>query len=79
MNSIAVERIKKGKPIPKKADLLNSELTSAEIYNKLDQKGITSWLDLRNKAAHGKYTEFTKDQVKLMYQGVSNFMMRVSV
>lgn len=77
-NSIKIERIKDGKPLPKKADLLNSELASAEVYNKLDQKSITSWLDLRNKAAHGKYDEYTKEQVEFMYQGVSNFMMRVS-
>jgi hypothetical protein len=76
-NSIKVERIKDGKQIPKKADLLNSELASATVYNKLDQKSITSWLDLRNKAAHGKYGEYTKEQVEFMYQGVSNFMMRV--
>lgn len=76
-NSITIERIKDGKPIPKKADLINSELASGSVYNKLDQKSITCWLDLRNKAAHGKYSEYTKEQVELMYQGVSNFMMRV--
>ena len=54
-NSIPIESIKDGKPIPKKADLINSQLASANIYNKLDQKSITSWLDLRNKAAHGQY------------------------
>ena len=76
-NSIKIERIKEGKPIPKKADLLNSELASANVYNKLDQKSITSWLDLRNKAAHGKYSEYKKEQVEFMYQGISNFMMRI--
>ena len=77
-NSITTERVKNGKPLPKKADLLNSELASASVYNKLDQKSITSWLDLRNKAAHGKYSEYTKEQVEFMYHGVSNFMMRVA-
>jgi len=77
-NSIPVEITKDGKPVPKKADLLNSELGAADIYNKLDQKSITSWLDLRNKAAHGKYTEYTKEQVELMYQGVSNFISRTT-
>jgi len=38
-----------------KADTLNARLTREGIYNKLDQKSITSWLDLRNKAAHGDY------------------------
>src|SRR5690606_1419355 len=45
---------KEGDLIPKKADRLNSDLASKEIYNKLDQKNVTAWLDLRNKAAHGK-------------------------
>lgn len=77
-NSIPIETIKDGKAIPKKADFMNSELATANIYNKLDQKSITSWLDLRNKAAHGQYTEYTKEQVELMYQGVTNFISRTT-
>ncbi len=77
-NSISVELMKGGKPVPKKADLLNSELAKVNVYNKLDQKSVTSWLDLRNKAAHGKYLEYTKEQVEIMYQGVTNFMARTS-
>lgn len=77
-NGISIEVIKDGKPIPKKAEMLNSELTAANVYNKLDQKGITSWLDLRNKAAHGKYEEYTKEQVDIMYQGVLNFISRTT-
>jgi hypothetical protein len=64
----------KGKP--KKADLLNSELTSAVIYNRLDQKNVTTWLDLRNKAAHGLFGEYNQDQVELMIRGVIEFMSR---
>ena len=63
---------------PKKADLINAELNKTEVYNKLDQKAITSWLDLRNKAAHGKYDDYSQEQVSLMLQGVSDFMRRVS-
>lgn len=70
---------KDGKQIPKKADTLNAELVKAEVYNKLDQKGVTAWLDLRNNAAHGKYIEYTKEQVQLMLQGVLNFVRRVSL
>ena len=77
-NNISVETIKEGKHIPKKADLLNSELASANVYNKLDQKSITSWLDLRNKAAHGNYAEYTTEQVELMYQSVANFIARTT-
>lgn len=76
---IPVEVKKSDKLSPKKADLLNADLANAGVYNKLDQKSVTSWLDLRNKAAHGKYTEYTKEQVDLMYQGVTNFISRTTL
>lgn len=63
---------------PKKADLLNAELASAGVYTKLDQKSVTAWLDLRNKAAHGKFTEYGKQQVELLLQSVRDFMVRVT-
>jgi hypothetical protein len=61
----------------KKAEQMNSELAGKEAYSKLDQKSVTSWLDLRNKAAHGKYSEYSKEQVAIMLDGVCNFMARV--
>ena len=61
---------------PKKADRMNSELTKAEAYSKLDQKSVTAWLDLRNKAAHGKYDEYDLKQVALLNQGVRDFISR---
>lgn len=78
-NGIDTSTIKSGKSVPKKADLLNAELAKADVYNKLDQKNVTAWLDLRNKAAHGKYTEYTKEQVELMLQSVLDFMSRNSI
>ncbi|ENM5791694.1 hypothetical protein V4V45_003583 [Vibrio mimicus] len=77
-NEIDIELEKDGRFVAKKADRLNSDLAKAEIYTKLDQKAVTMWLDLRNKAAHGKYDEYTKDQVELMSQGVTEFLARVS-
>lgn len=61
---------------PKKAAAINSDLAAATAYSKLDQKSVTAWLDLRNKAAHGNYSEYTKDQVALPLQGVQNFISR---
>ena len=78
-HSIPTTFTKGGDIIPKKADMLNSELANAAAYNKLDQKNVTAWLDLRNKAAHGKYAEYTRPQVELMYQAVSDFMGRNAV
>ena len=60
-----------------KADRLNADLTNAGKYNKLDQKNVTAWLDLRNKAAHGHYDEYTEEQVKNQLAGVREFMARV--
>ena len=64
--------------ITKSADRINSDLAKAGIYTKLDQKSVTAWLDLRNKAAHGKYREYEKEQVILMMQGVTDFLARMT-
>lgn len=71
--------LRDGKEVPKKADTLNADLARAEIYTKLDQKMIIGWLDLRNKAAHGQYDEYTADQVKNLLSSVVEFTARVSV
>ena len=69
-----VETTSRGKT--KKADLLNSELEKEGAYTKLDQKNITAWLGLRNKAAHGNYAEYTKDQVRLFVSSIRDFVTR---
>ena len=61
---------------PKKTESLNAELTKKRVYTKLDQKNITAWLGLRNKAAHGHYSEFTKDQVRLFIASIQDFITR---
>jgi len=58
---------------------MNADLTKADVYNKLDEKNVTAWLHLRNKAAHGKYDEYTKEQVNLQYSAVSDFITRVPI
>lgn len=60
--------------IPLKADQLNADLKKQGVYTTLEQKNVTAWLDLRNKAAHGKYSQYTIEQVKVMYLGVLNFV-----
>ena len=65
-----------GKLLPKKADTMNADLSKAGVYNTLDQKNVTAWLDLRNKAAHGRYAEYTKDQAEVMAKGIRDFVTR---
>ena len=66
----------KGNLRPKKADRMNSDLAGASAYSKLDQKNITAWLDLRNKAAHGEYDKYNSAQVALLNQSVRDFISR---
>ena len=61
---------------PKKAESLNAELAKEGVYTKLDQKNVTAWLGLRNNAAHGNYSEYTKEQVSLLIDNVRNFITR---
>ena len=75
--SIPVGDTSSGKAVPRKADSLNAHLAKAGNYSKLDQKQVTAWLDLRNKAAHGKYSEYTNEQVVLMLAGVRDFVSQV--
>jgi hypothetical protein len=73
---VAVAEERDGKLVPRKADTLNADLVKATAYNKLDQKSVTGWLDLRNKAAHGHYGEYGQQQVQLMIAAVRDFITR---
>lgn len=61
----------------RKADTLNAELARNGTLTLLDQKNITAWLDLRNKAAHGRYAEYSIQQVELLLQSVRDFITRI--
>ncbi len=58
---------------PMTIEPLNTELAKAEIYSKLVQKQITSFAHIRNKAAHGQYSEYDHAQVELMLLFVQSF------
>ncbi len=61
---------------PKKADQINAELAKRGAYSALDQKNVTAWLGLRNKAAHGDYQAYSNEQVGLLIAGVRDFLTR---
>lgn len=60
-----------GKPMT--IEPLNVELAKQEVYSKLVQKQITSWAHVRNKAAHGEFGEYNKEQVQMMLLFVQGF------
>jgi hypothetical protein len=39
-------------------------------------KIVTGWLGIRNSAAHGKFDDFTEDQVAQLISGVREFVAR---
>jgi hypothetical protein len=57
-----------------KLDQMNAGLAKAGFYNKLQQKRITAIADIRNSAAHGKWTEFTDADVGDMIKDVQRFL-----
>jgi hypothetical protein len=61
---------------PKKASVMNDELAKAKVYEKLEQKSVNAWLDLRNKAAHGRHAEYDQNQVAVYLEGIRGFLMR---
>jgi hypothetical protein len=65
----------KGNLVPKKADLMNSDLAKANIYSSAYQKQIIAWLGIRNSAAHGKYSDYTTAEISLMLQGIRQFIL----
>ena len=50
------------------------DLRKAGLYNELKAKQLRSWTDIRNKAAHGEFDQFTRGDVEQMIQGITNFL-----
>jgi len=57
-----------------KLDTMNADLAKRGVYNKLTQKRVTTLADVRNKAAHGEWDQFTRDDVEDMLRNVRQFM-----
>ncbi|WP_286822734.1 MULTISPECIES: hypothetical protein [unclassified Idiomarina] len=57
-----------------KLDQMNAGLAKIGIYTRLQQKRITAIADIRNSAAHGKWTEFTEADVVDMIKDVQRFL-----
>lgn len=57
-----------------KLDKMNADLAKAGVHNALIQKKITALAAIRNSAAHGKSSEFTKDDVENMITEVNRYV-----
>lgn len=61
---------------PMKADAMNAELKKEGVYNEAQRKQVSAWMGLRNSAAHGDYGDYDKQQVRLLVDGVRDFMLK---
>lgn len=57
-----------------KVDSMNADLARQDVYDKLVQKQVTVWADLRNKAAHGEWDKFRSEDVEAMLRDVRRFV-----
>jgi hypothetical protein len=60
-----------GKPMA--MNELNNELAMSNTYNLLKKKQITTWAEIRNKAAHGHFESYTAEDVSSMLRDIYAF------
>jgi hypothetical protein len=58
-----------------KASQINDNLKKLGIYPQAQWRFIQAWIDIGNAAAHGKFNEYTKDDVTNMIDGVEQFLL----
>ena len=61
-----------GKPLT--LNPLIDALRKRGAFNELRAKHLRAWADIRNSAAHGRFEEFTTDEVKAMVRGIELFL-----
>jgi hypothetical protein len=57
---------------------MNDELAKEGAYNALKKKQVTAWADLRNKAAHGNFSEYTASDVDAFLRDITDFCANFS-
>jgi hypothetical protein len=53
---------------------LNGRLAQAGVYNAVRQKEVQYFIDIRNKAAHGEFDQFSVDDAKKLTAGVRELL-----
>ena len=59
---------------PKTMDPLITDLQKENVFKKTKAAQLRSWAQIRNSAAHGKFSDFDKNDVESMLKGVTNFL-----
>ncbi len=56
------------------ASRINDELKNKERYPQVRWRSIQTWLDVGNSAAHGRFNEYTKEDVASAVSGIEQFL-----
>ena len=67
---------KHGVPEGSNIESMNIPLKQADAYNLATQKQVTAWADKRNNADHARFDQYDIKEVKLMHQGVTDFIAK---
>lgn len=59
---------------PKTLDPLITDLKQAGVFNENKAKQLRAWAGIRNAAAHGRFSDFNRNDVETMLLGVQNFL-----
>ncbi|HLP90311.1 MAG TPA: DUF4145 domain-containing protein [Nostocaceae cyanobacterium] len=62
----------KGEPLT--LNPLIDGLKKGGVFNEPTAKQLRAWADIRNKAAHGEFDQFTRSDVETMIKGIENFL-----
>lgn len=77
-NSIKTTKLVNGKEKNKLMSELNDTLYKGKVYNKLQNKDLIPFIDIRNSAMHGKFTEYETSDVKRFREYLNGFMLKYS-
>ena len=53
---------------------LNNKLAAKKVYNRLRQKQVSVWIDVRNAADHGRLNDVTEENAAELITGVEKFL-----
>jgi hypothetical protein len=72
----ALKRLGREESIDEKlsASRINDELKRVGRYSQPQWRLIQAWLDIGNAAAHGKFTEYTQDDVTKLIEDIERFL-----
>jgi hypothetical protein len=60
---------------PKTMDPMIDDLKKVGVFNALKAKQLKSWAGIRNAAAHGRFSDFTRADVEQMLPGITTFLV----